>query len=303
MRIDKALGITATGGSLEFVLIDSVKDIPLFLDPYKIEVLGTPRARKASRELHTFFQKLLSVVKSAGLVDAADLLRDTVEKNQLHLGYSNARSRGNSLGTTLALDLARAFSSDPNLTSGRFSRLAELPIVIPHISNDRISDMTAAIIMDTLLEFNREIIRKYGLTSTSTIPKLRKWCSTRQEWCSASTSPLPCVGGSPVILVPKDFVNRKISMNSYGFWMGISSLKEIQRRATDHPTAPKLSRTRLRQTEFPTVQDQKAHNLRVISQDSSSNLLEQHAQQLRSSGKATLETFEEMYAKVTRSEI
>ena len=64
MTITEKFGINRMQGELDFINIDINKDLPLFIDPYRISKLSGPFIDEANGIINNFFSYLIELLVS-----------------------------------------------------------------------------------------------------------------------------------------------------------------------------------------------------------------------------------------------
>ena len=222
--------------------VSLINDLPLFIDPF---LLFTSDKEKY-QQLHDDIIKYLTFLRDQSVCGNVDegLLKSWYmfpEVKQLWLGFSQ---RGNS-GSGLGIDFARALNSNLHVIFTNFgqekitkgSHIEKVCLVRDGVGRDNISDFTANLIKEFLLEYTQHFAKLHIDAKNRravSVPSVR-FDYDKRYWCP-KTFDLPHTRGDFVLLAPKDiltkdenWINRHDLMNR--FEMIANSSADLQLRS------------------------------------------------------------------------
>jgi len=139
---------------------------------------------------------------------------------------------GKGVGSKQAAQLLTALRSSKAAKSGLLADLAEAELFIRNIGRDKISDLTTNIIRPVLSRYTLQQCQLWGITAierrASPAPL---WHPIPRRWVSDYLD-YPIVDGVPVLLVPKYFVRRELSLDSKDFY---NEVVEFLQAEYNHP--------------------------------------------------------------------
>lgn len=194
--------------------VSLINDLPLFIDPF---LLFTSE-KTEYKALHDRMIDYLRFLRDQSVNSQVDegLLRSWYkfpEVKQLWLGFSKSGNKGSGLG----IDFARSLHSNLNVIFKDFgeekithgSHLEKVCLIRSGVGRDNISDFTANLIKEYLLEYTQKFCRKHIAPALRRVVNVenvnfnydaRVWCSKKYE--------LPYANGDYVVLTPRDILTK-----------------------------------------------------------------------------------------------
>lgn len=177
-------------------------DARLHIDPYLLASSEVPEFSEARTLFDNHFTNVITVLRhvqegGAPFLRQATRLLTFPEIPNTGLGYAKENKRGSGIGATLAAGMAElgqkiveAGIEDPDI-------FALMGLLQDGIGADRISDMTAAIVVEPLLRYNDRVVRELGLAAGSASRGGNRYA-------------VPKVpnGGERVLVVPRDILRH-----------------------------------------------------------------------------------------------
>lgn len=220
-------------GEFDFLDINAHQDIPLFLDPFGVASLGTKWSEECESEIATYFQYLIDSIRSGDQKTIRRLLNALHEVNEVGLGFSSGSPQGRGIGPKQAEQLLEAFSTSEAAKSGDIRDIADCAIMIPGISSDKISDITANILKRRLVKYTQQQCAKYKIP-TRRVAVNNCFDAKKLEFKS-DYEQLPVINGMPKILIPLRAVRQdpELSKDKYYRNFVLEYLKAEHERAFD----------------------------------------------------------------------
>lgn len=194
--------------------VSLINDLPLFVDPFLLYTSEKDEYRRLHDQIIEYL-RFLRDQSVQGTVDEG-LLRSWYmfpEVKQLWLGFSLKGNRGSGLG----IDFARALHRNLNLIFKNFgdekithgSHLEKVCLVHEGVGRDNISDFTANLIKEYLLDYTQHFCRQH------IAPELRRVVNVKnirfnydaRTWCSKKYE-LPFINGDYVLLTPREILTK-----------------------------------------------------------------------------------------------
>jgi hypothetical protein len=210
-------GINLPQAQLDFVNVDTDHDLPLFLDPYGIEIKRDIWSLGCADAIQSYFQELLDALRAGKDSRAQHLIAHLHEPRETYLGLSKGQPQGRGLGHVQGNRILEALKNSSAIRSGALCDLSEAELFIDGIGPDMISDLTTNVLRGKLIEYTREQCNLYNINNLQQYAGPPIWNEQTKQWESKYCE-LPFVNGEPVILVPKYSVRRRISLNSQEFY-------------------------------------------------------------------------------------
>ncbi len=202
---------------LDFVDVDVPKDLPVYVDPFAIELCADDFASRCNQIMRQFFQELLTAIQTDDLDRINHLVSNFHEPSDTFLGVSEG-GPGRGMGDIQTQQLVAALRASDAVKSGRFEQLSESTLFIDGIGRDKISDLTTNLIREVLVDYTLSQCELHGIDKISKVPSAAPlWNQARATWANRYVE-LPIVDERPVLLVPKYFVRRDISLMANDFY-------------------------------------------------------------------------------------
>lgn len=217
----------------DFVDIYAYQDIPLFLDPFGISAMGTKWAKECENQIATYFQYLIDSIKTGDKKTIARLLNALHEVNEIALGYSSGIPQGRGIGKEQAKQIQMSFETSQAAISGDIKDIADCAILIPGISRDKISDITANILKRKLVEYTQIQCDKYNIP-TKKVAVNNAFDYKTFQFLSYFAQ-LPVIDGHAKILLPISSVRQdpELSKSKYYRNFVLEFLKAEHQHAGD----------------------------------------------------------------------
>lgn len=267
----------------DFLDIYAEEDKPLFLDPFGVASLGTKWSKECANEIATYFQCLIDSIQSGDRKTIRQLLHALHEVNEVGLGYSSGRSRGNGIGKVQAEQLLQAFATSEAAKSGDIRDIADCAILIPGISSDKISDITANILKRRLVKYTQQQCAKHGIPTEK--KPVNKCFDYKDLTFKSEYAQLPVINGRAKILLPDRAVrvDPELSKDKYYRNFVLEYLQAEHARAFDSlSTVLKNGKVVVRIGDLKEKYPMSADFLLKFSKDHPA-VLENYKQQLRES--------------------
>lgn len=254
MKISEYFDLEKTQYELDFVDIDTDKDMCLFLDPYFISKQEFPLAEEAYKSLKCFFELLLQLLKQ-GKVDAAgELFAHLGESNEICLGMSKGIPSGHGMGPLDAEKIFKSLVKSQAFVTGLMEDIEDCRIFVPNVDKDKVSDMTANIIRKQLIEYTQEQCNLLGIPMVNGVSSGWYWDYRKKSWESQYTEML-VINDKKVILVPKRIVSfSKMYTSERYFNNYVLAFLQNEQLKLNSP----LVRTRKDNSQYVTKKDIKA---------------------------------------------
>lgn len=206
MRLSKRFKLGVSQFELDFVDIDTSKDMRLFVDPHFLGLRNDRWSADAAANVQSFFSRFLELVRAGKGDEARRLFSHLGEPNETCLGLSRGRPRGNSVGPELADDIYKSLVQSKAVQTGLLTDLEDARIFVRGIDKDRVSDMTTVLIRGQLLQYTIDQCILWNIPLMQDIPSGDVWDRATLSW---SSYPVPrlVVAGQPILLVPKGIVS------------------------------------------------------------------------------------------------
>lgn len=217
MKISKKFGLNKTQNELDFVDIDINKDIPLFIDPYRISKLTGPFIDEANGIINNYFSYLTELLAAGDYENAKKVFTHLNEVNETCLGYSTNKPRGNGLGEKSSSDIFESLKGSKAVNLGILESLEDIQIFVHGVSSDRISDMTTNIIRKLLIEYTQNQCELFNIPLTPGVSSGLYWNPKNRKWEQEYTDML-VINGKKYILVPKIIVTYGDRINSSDYF-------------------------------------------------------------------------------------
>lgn len=218
MRFSKHFKLGKAQAELDFVDVDVTKDLPVYVDPYAIELRSDNFAARCNLILREFFVELLDAVKRDDEERIAHLVSNFHEPGDTFLGVSEGLPQGRGMGKKQTKDLVGALRNSEAAKSGKITDLSEATLFIPGIGKDKISDLTTNLIRVVLVDYTQSQCELHGIESLEEVSSdAPLWSRRTKSWKSDYVT-LPTIKKKPVLLVPKYFVRRDISLQGNEFY-------------------------------------------------------------------------------------
>lgn len=218
-RVSGYYNLGVEQGGLDFVDVDVLGDVPVYIDPTAIRVQSGDWVEACAHSLYTFFDALLGAIRADDLTKIKQLIYPLSEPNETHLGVSKGRSRGRSLGSRKKADeLVGALRRSRAIKSGLIEDLEDTVLFVDGIGKDILSDITTCVIRAHLIEYTVNQSRFHGIP-LQTQHSGRYWDSERREWADGYVD-LPRGPEGLLILVPKAIVRLHPTYEKGHFYRG-----------------------------------------------------------------------------------
>ncbi len=194
--------------------VSLINDLPLFIDPF---LLFTSEKEDYQR-LHDGIIKYLTFLKDQSIAGSINngLLKSWYmfpEVKQLWLGFSQSGNGGSGLG----IDFAKALNSNLHVIFTNFgneqitkgSHIEKVCLVRDGVGRDNISDFTANLIKEYLLEYTQAFAKAHLPPSHRRSISVHgvRFDYDKRYWCP-KTFELPYVRNDYVLLTPKDMLTK-----------------------------------------------------------------------------------------------
>jgi hypothetical protein len=216
MRVSKYFDLGRQQPSLDFVDIDTVNDVSVFLEPGAIRQLPDDWGAQCVNMLTTFFDSVLDAIKLNDPKRLNYLLRGPLgEPDETHLGWSSGPSRGRGLGDKRASLVIDSLERSRAARSGLLEDLEDTALFVKWIGPDIISDITTNVCRGMLISYTQSVAEYHGI-NLEEVASGPTWDPATQTWESGFTR-LPVGPRGKLLLVPKVLVRFRphLSQNEY----------------------------------------------------------------------------------------
>lgn len=197
---------------LDFVDIPLETDISLFVDPYALSIENDEWFAECNNLVVDYFQLVVDSIKGNDLTTAKRLLFNLHEPNDTHLGLSNGKPSGRGVGPIQAIAIFEQLKNSKAVLTGKLEDLSDCELLIPGISNDKISDITINIIRSKLLEYTEAQCKLHDIETVQK-PSGFYWDSDSSRWRNRYVN-LPVYNNERILLVPKAAIRVRLT-NDY----------------------------------------------------------------------------------------
>lgn len=200
------------------------QDTLLFVDPFAVFKSTDELFKDTYSEMMCFFQQVFELIAHAGgnkdnlSYKKAESILQFPEENAFCLGYSKIR-RGSGTGQLWAKTLASNINAIIAKGVTHISHFEELGIFCTGVGPDRLSDMTTNLLKNRFITYTQRKCNMYDIPMEKVRVKNAYFDSEYKHWCAGEfLLPInPYKNNSPIILVPKDFLNVLPEINSDDF--------------------------------------------------------------------------------------
>lgn len=202
-RLTDFHGIQLAQSQVDFAIPFLEEDIPLYVDPFLLWRSPSQQDQALHTALINAFNNLGVLVRSGKQSEAAEILHEVSECEEVGLGESVNR-KGKKIGIKKALEILELFKRVPQYAVAGFRHIEEIQLYIDAISKDRISDIACSFLKSFLIDFTIDQCQKLSIP-TQTLPIANVYDyrtnSLRQEVVAAV--PYNPISGAPLLFVPK----------------------------------------------------------------------------------------------------
>jgi hypothetical protein len=166
---------------VDFVIPRLGVDIPLGIDPFLLYKSRNP----IFVELHSIVLKTFNAGIEALLREdkpSARYLFDLPEVAEIGLGYTKKGKRGSGVGDFLATLIMETLEDSPALMERGIHHIEEMQLVSIGIGADRISDITANLIKQFLIDYTQKQCELWDIPLRSGVPLYHIFDLKRLEW-------------------------------------------------------------------------------------------------------------------------
>lgn len=195
---------------MDFVDVDTSKDVKLFLDP----LLLSDGFRNIVNDFVNTVYKMYTLGDKAG---AFQLFSHSKECNAIHFGYSESNSKGTGVSMKM-LDqfFGYVYKSVDRIKEKLLTPIA-MPIFVKSFSEDRLSDLLVSLLKKELILYSLEQARLHGLKISNEVQRFDYWDSESHEWATFESQYVLAPNENGVeellILVPKSVVSKRFLVN------------------------------------------------------------------------------------------
>lgn len=213
---DEFGGLPFSQDDVPFLIPHLREDLPLCIDPFLLWNSDNADWQGLHQQLLRFVDAVRRLALDGKTAQAVSILLKCEEQPALGLGYAAGTKAGSSLGPRLATSIAQAFPATPQLHDRAPSHLEELQLLVPRVKEDRISDITGAVLKDALISFTEQQVKDLSIPSRKTMVS-NIWDPEANVWRPGKRAMLPFnpVDNSPVLLVPLTWL-RTLPWINYG---------------------------------------------------------------------------------------
>lgn len=218
-RVTEFFNLGLKQGSVDFVDVDVLTDVPVFIDPTAIRNQSGPWADQCVASLQTYFDALLAAIRSGDSALMQSLIYPLTEPNETHLGLSTGASRGRSLGNREKADeLIDALRTSKAASSGFLRDLEDTALMIKGIDRDIVSDITTCVIRRHLISYTQSQCRLHGI-DMEIQQSGPVWDGANGTWADRDVE-LPRANDDKLLLVPKSIVRVRLTVDKGRYYRG-----------------------------------------------------------------------------------
>ncbi|MFP7416037.1 hypothetical protein [Priestia filamentosa] len=212
MKISQRFSLDVDQRGLEFVDIDTDKDIKLYIDPCWIHLGEGQWYRDASSTLIGFFDYIIELYENEKMDKARELFDFAHEPNETCFGVSKNRPQGTGASEEMLSELFETVLQGDLIDLGFIERLEDMKIFVENFGPDRLSDLVTNIIRKHLSDFTIEQCRIHGIPLEKEPEIIGSYWNNEErcweDWIDYALK----VDGKIRLLVPK-----KIAVKSYKY--------------------------------------------------------------------------------------
>ncbi|MFB7465661.1 hypothetical protein ACFCZ1_19555 [Streptomyces sp. NPDC056224] len=212
MRVSEYYNLGRTQGTLDFVDVDTVADVPVYIDPSTIRHLSDDWGQECIFMLTTFFDSVLDAVRQGDKERSAYLLGNLGEPNETHLGISKGKSAGRGFGKQMSVDFAAKLAASQAAKSGLIEDLEDTAFFIDKVDKDIVSDITTNIIRGPLIAYTQQMAAVFRIPLVEGVDSGPVWNPQSLKW-EQEYIKLPVADGEKLLLVPKLIVRRDLHLS------------------------------------------------------------------------------------------
>lgn len=200
------------------------QDTLLFIDPFSVFKSNDDLFKDSYPDMMFFFQQAFELIAYSGGIKThlsykkSESMLIFPEVNAICLGYSKTR-QGSGTGPEWAKTLTKNISNIIAKGVTHISHFEELGIFCEGIGPDRLSDMTANLLKNRLITYTQRICNLHKIPMEKKRVQHAFFDYEYKRWCEGEyLLPInPYKHNSPIILVPKNFLNVLPEINSDDF--------------------------------------------------------------------------------------
>ena len=191
---------------VDFVIPRMGKDLPLGIDPFLLYKSRDTGFQSLHSLIIDTFTLGVQAVRNQDLSEARRLLQFP-EVPEIGLGYTQRGKQGAGVGNFLSeLIIETLIESQPLLDRG-VRHIEEMQLVSVGIGADRISDITANILKEYLVNYTQEQCQLWNIPVQNGVPVNHIFDPKTQDWYDGYFDlPVSPYDGMPILLVPRRIV-------------------------------------------------------------------------------------------------
>lgn len=219
-RVADFFNLGLNQGALDFVNVDVVGDVPVYIDPHALRTQRGDWAQSCTISVSSFFEALLEAIQKNDPSAIYSLIRPLSEPNETHLGVSVGKSKGTSLGSDKkAQELIAQLRGSKAIATGMVLDLEDTAMFIEGIGTDILSDITTCLIRAQLVTYTQQ------QSAFHEIPVEKQyvgpiWDSSAKAWTDELAADVPRGPDGPLVLVPRSIVRFQPTLDNEKYFTG-----------------------------------------------------------------------------------
>jgi hypothetical protein len=225
-RLVDYFGLNFTQDDVDFAIPHLQEDISLYLDPFLLWKSDRADYRGLHSQLLAFFEQLRTDVLAGRKLKARQSLLECRETRELGLGYALGTKKGSAIGPELAERILSIYEEIPQIQQSGLTHVEVIGLVVPKVAEDRLSDISAAVLKHFLIDFTRT------RASLLKIPTKRFQLSSvydhdRRLWRPVTADlPYNPYDDSPLLFAPLDLL-RHLPWINYEDYYGSAFVRHV----------------------------------------------------------------------------
>ncbi|PFG12287.1 hypothetical protein [Bacillus sp. es.036] len=215
MQISEYFNLEQDQTDLEFVNVDTSRDVELFIDPWWLHISTEDEwCRGASVTLTGFFDHIIGLYEQGEINRARELFDFAHEPNETCFGLSSNNPEGTGASADMLAKVFDNITSNAMIENGLVTRLEDLHVFVSDFGQDRLSDLVTNVIRKHLVDYTKEQCGILGIELDEEITNLgHYWNEVTNEWEVCNDRALK-VNDKQILLVPKKIVVKNYRYNA-----------------------------------------------------------------------------------------